>query len=54
MQVQFSIADEPDARALEKGRMLFAGETLFVKAYPLLTEWKFVLQAARTSGNLHL
>ena len=31
MQVQFSIADEPDARALEKGRMLFAGETLFVK-----------------------
>ncbi|HCT34977.1 MAG TPA: ribosome biogenesis GTP-binding protein YsxC, partial [Sulfitobacter sp.] len=31
MQVQFSIAEEPDAYAAEKGRMLFAGETLFVK-----------------------
>ena len=31
MQIQFSIAEEPDAYAAEKGRMLFAGETLFVK-----------------------
>ncbi len=31
MQIQFKIADEPDAFTAEKGRMLFAGETQFVK-----------------------
>ncbi len=31
MQLPFPVADEPDAHALEKGRLLFAGETTFVK-----------------------
>jgi len=31
MQIQFKIAEEPDAFTAEKGRMLFAGETQFVK-----------------------
>jgi GTP-binding protein len=31
MQIQFKVADEPDAFTAEKGRMLFAGETEFVK-----------------------
>ncbi len=31
MQVHFSIAEEPDAITTEKGRVLFAGETQFVK-----------------------
>ena len=31
MQIQFKIADEPDAFTAEKGRLLFAGETQFVK-----------------------
>ena len=31
MQVNYTIAEEPDAPSAEKGRMLFAGETTFVK-----------------------
>ncbi|MFG6583640.1 ribosome biogenesis GTP-binding protein YihA/YsxC [Sulfitobacter sp. 1A12779] len=31
MQVTYTIAEEPDAPSAEKGRMLFAGETTFVK-----------------------
>ena len=31
MQMQFTIAEEPDALSKEKGRLLFAGETDFVK-----------------------
>ena len=31
MQIQFSIAEEPDKATAEKGRMLFAGDTEFVK-----------------------
>lgn len=31
MQVNYTIAEEPDALSAEKGRMLFAGETTFVK-----------------------
>jgi GTP-binding protein len=31
MQIKFEIAEEPDAFTAEKGRMLFAGETEFVK-----------------------
>ncbi len=31
MQVNFKLAEEPDAQTAEKGRLLFAGETLFVK-----------------------
>jgi len=31
MQIKFEIAEEPDAFSAEKGRMLFAGETEFVK-----------------------
>lgn len=31
MQVNFQIAEEPEAQAAEQGRMLFAGETTFVK-----------------------
>ena len=31
MQVNYTIAEEPDASSAEKGRMLFAGETTFVK-----------------------
>lgn len=31
MQMQFTIADEPEALSKEKGRLLFAGETDFVK-----------------------
>lgn len=31
MQIQFSIAEEPDKITAEKGRMLFAGDTEFVK-----------------------
>ncbi|MBW4961915.1 ribosome biogenesis GTP-binding protein YihA/YsxC [Sulfitobacter sp. CW3] len=31
MQIQFNIAEEPDALTAEKGRLLFAGETEFVK-----------------------
>lgn len=31
MQMQFTIADEPDAFTAEKGRLLFAGDTVFVK-----------------------
>ena len=31
MQVNFTIAEEPDTPSAEKGRMLFAGETTFVK-----------------------
>ena len=31
MQVHYTIAEEPDAPSAEKGRMLFAGETTFVK-----------------------
>ncbi|MCX7558724.1 ribosome biogenesis GTP-binding protein YihA/YsxC [Sulfitobacter sp. F26204] len=31
MQLSFPIAEEPDAQTLEKGRLLFAGETAFVK-----------------------
>jgi GTP-binding protein len=31
MQLSFPVAEEPDAQALEKGRLLFAGETAFVK-----------------------
>ncbi len=31
MQIQFKVADEPDAFTAEKGRMLFAGDTEFVK-----------------------
>lgn len=30
-QLPFPIADEPDAASFEKGRLLFAGETVFVK-----------------------
>ncbi len=31
MQVNFKLAEEPDAQTAEKGRLLFAGETVFVK-----------------------
>jgi len=31
MQMNFTIAEEPDTPSAEKGRMLFAGETTFVK-----------------------
>jgi GTP-binding protein len=31
MQLPFPVAEEPDATAIEKGRLLFAGETQFVK-----------------------
>lgn len=31
MQMPFPVADEPDAQPLEQGRLLFAGETTFVK-----------------------
>ena len=31
MQLPFPVADEPDAQPLEQGRLLFAGETTFVK-----------------------
>ncbi len=31
MQLPFPIAEEPDAQTLEQGRLLFAGETAFVK-----------------------
>jgi len=31
MQLPFPVAEEPDAIAIEKGRLLFAGETQFVK-----------------------
>ncbi|UOA30843.1 putative GTP-binding protein EngB [Sulfitobacter sp. DSM 110093] len=31
MQVNYTIAEEPDAPSAERGRMLFAGETTFVK-----------------------
>ncbi len=31
MQVNYTIAEEPDAPSAEKGRLLFAGETTFVK-----------------------
>ena len=31
MQVNYTIAEEPDAPSAKKGRMLFAGETTFVK-----------------------
>jgi GTP-binding protein len=31
MQLSFPLAEEPDAQTLEKGRMLFAGQTEFVK-----------------------
>jgi GTP-binding protein len=31
MQLPFPLAEEPDAQTLERGRMLFAGETQFVK-----------------------
>ncbi|MEP5727744.1 MAG: ribosome biogenesis GTP-binding protein YihA/YsxC [Sulfitobacter sp.] len=31
MQMSFSIAEEPDPQTLERGRLLFAGETEFVK-----------------------
>ena len=31
MQLPFPVAEEPEASALEKGRLLFAGETTFVK-----------------------
>ncbi len=31
MKVNYTIAEEPDAPSAEKGRMLFAGETTFVK-----------------------
>src|SRR6056300_81614 len=31
MQIRFPLADEPDAITAEKGRLLFAGETDFVK-----------------------
>ena len=31
MEMRFPEAEEPDAHALEKGRLLFAGETTFVK-----------------------
>ncbi|XDA98853.1 ribosome biogenesis GTP-binding protein YihA/YsxC [Sulfitobacter sp. LCG007] len=31
MQIRFTIAEDPDAQALERGRMLFAGETAFLK-----------------------
>lgn len=31
MQVNFKLAEEPDAQTTEKGRLLFAGETVFVK-----------------------
>tara|TARA_R110000765_G_scaffold2301_4_gene6891 strand:+ start:31975 stop:32625 length:651 start_codon:yes stop_codon:yes gene_type:complete len=31
MQVNFKLAEEPDPQTAEKGRLLFAGETVFVK-----------------------
>jgi len=31
MQLPFPVADEPDAQPLEQGRLLFAGETTFIK-----------------------
>jgi GTP-binding protein len=31
MQLPFPVVEEPEPQALEKGRLLFAGETLFVK-----------------------
>ena len=31
MQLTFPVAEEPDAQTLERGRLLFAGETTFVK-----------------------
>ena len=31
MQLPFPVVEEPELQALEKGRLLFAGETLFVK-----------------------
>ena len=31
MQLPFPLADEPDAQTMEKGRLLFAGQTEFVK-----------------------
>ena len=31
MELRFPEVEEPDAQALEKGRLLFAGETEFVK-----------------------
>ncbi|MCR8826011.1 ribosome biogenesis GTP-binding protein YihA/YsxC [Pseudosulfitobacter koreensis] len=31
MQINFKLAEEPDAQTAEQGRLLFAGETVFVK-----------------------
>lgn len=57
MQVNYTIAEEPDAPSAEKGRMLFAGETTFVKGVvamdglPPPTGWKSALPGAPTSGS---
>ena len=31
MKMPFPLAEEPDAQSIEKGRLLFAGQTEFVK-----------------------
>ena len=53
----FPIADDPDAEAREKGRLLFAGETEFVKGVvamsglPPPTGWRCALPGGPMSAN---